>query len=375
MAGSENTPERLGAYRILKRVSHDEAGDVFLARLEGPEAGSDVVVLKLLATSRLADDAPAYAQLSHPTIVQLYDVLEEDGRFAMVLEYVDGPSLQRLRGMLKTVGRAFDAASVLYLGCRLFTALAVAHQAGVVHRNVDPSNILVSWDGEVKLAGLGIVHEAQTFGYLAPEQVTGGDVGAATDVYAAAIVIWEMLARRRAFQRGALPEREVLRAMAEPRIPPLDVLRPDLDPRLRGVLSRALEPAASARTITAEEIAATLQRFASEEEGRERLGSLLATVRHEPRPSWTSLPPEVGVALPSIRHASSPDATARNFSLHDAISEILRSVPSSMPPASDRQRSTTRTSPRHGTSMRWVRPALPIRMRCAPHFTVTVAGV
>src|SRR6202035_781545 len=129
--------------------------------------------------------------------------------------------------------------------------------------DVNPSNILIPWDGHVKLADFGIAKVSGvasdtqagfikgTYGYMAPEQVRGEPITVRTDVYAAALLLWELLARRKAIQRGALPEMEVLRAMAEPSLVSLDVLRPDLSPRLRDAVARGLEPSPDQRNLTA----------------------------------------------------------------------------------------------------------------------------
>ena len=123
-----------------------------------------------------------------------------------------------------------------------------------------------------------------TYGYMAPEQVTGGEaVTPRADVYAAAIILWELLTRRRAFQRGALPEMEALRAMAEPRLPALESIRSDVDRTVREALRRALEPRADRRKITAEEMVSILTGVVPLEQGRERLTTLLNLVRNDAR--------------------------------------------------------------------------------------------
>src|SRR5690606_523933 len=220
-----------------------------------------------------AREASAYARLAHPSIVRLFDFFAipspppgaaspegRGGQLVMVLEHVDGPSLSRLKSMLKAAGKDLDDRAAFFVAARVFDALAAAHStlddagvpAPVIHRDVNPSNVLVPWDGEVKLADFGVAkvtglehHSVAgmikgTYGYMAPEQVTGDNVTPRADVYAGAIILWELLTKRKAFQRGALPEIEALRAMAEPRLPSIDVLRPDVDKGLRDALKRAL---------------------------------------------------------------------------------------------------------------------------------------
>jgi len=323
---SEGRGERIGGYQVVRRLATGGMSEVLLAR---PDSGPREVVLKVLLSQYQHDDvfknmfareATAYARLSHPSIVHLYEFLSHEERLVMVLEYVDGPPLNRLRGMLKAVGQHLDDATSIHVASTIFDALAAAHgatdEAGlpapVIHRDVNPSNVLVPWDGDVKLADFGIAkvtgttHDSRaglvkgTYGYMAPEQVKGEAVTPRADVYAAGIILWELLARRRAFHRGALPEVEVLRAMAEPRIASLDVLRPDLDRTVREAVGRALAPRADDRTVTAEEMVSILRAIVGASEGRERLRRGLALVRHEPRPATTAPPPRVEGVAPDV---------------------------------------------------------------------------
>ena len=330
MTKVDTTVERVGGYRVVRRLATGGTSDVLLAKAEGPHGFERTVVLKLLLSQfrndedfarMFAREASAYARLSHPAIVQLFDffsvpgpdpsVSEPEGRrglpeasragqLCMVLEHVDGPPLARLRTMLKGIGKELEDQAALYVAARIFDALAAAHSAlddagltaPVIHRDVNPSNVLVPWDGHAKLADFGVAkvtglnHQSVagmikgTYGYMAPEQVTGESVTPRADVYAGAIILWELLTKRRAFQRGALPEIEALRAMAEPRLPPIESVRPDLDRTVRDALKRALEPRADRRTITAEEMVSILSAAVPFEEGRERLVQALSTVKN-----------------------------------------------------------------------------------------------
>lgn len=329
MDGNQAPLDRLGGYRVLRRIATGGTSDVLLANAEGPLGFERQVVLKLLLSQYRDDDqfarmfareAAAYARLSHSSIVRLFDFFSQNEQLVMVLEFVDGSPLNRLRAGLKDIGRKLTDLSSLYVADRVFDALSAAHgyldasgnPSPVIHRDVNPSNVLVAWNGEVKLADFGIARvtgvrsDTQaglikgTFGYMAPEQVNGGDIGPHTDVYAAGILLWEMLAQRKAIQRGALPEIEILRAMAEPHIVSLDVLRPDLDRRLRDVVKATLEPDYRKRTITAEEVCRTLRDVSAPSAGRGELLELLrlAKDRDKVKKKLLSIPP-VGGPEPS----------------------------------------------------------------------------
>jgi serine/threonine-protein kinase len=301
--------EKIGGYRVIRRLATGGTSDVLLARAEGPHGFERTVVLKLLLAhfrneelmeKMFAREAAAYARLSHPAIVKLYDFFSAEGQLVMVLEYVDGVPLNKLRAMLKASGESLDDRASIFIAARIFAALAAAHGARdpesgefapVIHRDVNPSNVLIPWDGHVKLADFGIAKVAGvqgdtqagfikgTYGYMAPEQVRGEPVTVRADVYAASLLLWELLARRKAIQRGALPEMEVLRAMAEPSIVSLDVLRPDLPERLRLVVARGLEPSPDARSLTADEMLAVLRDSVGSNEGRNVLVDTLMRVR------------------------------------------------------------------------------------------------
>lgn len=308
MNGNQEHLDRLGGYRVLRRIATGGTSDVLLAKAEGPLGFERQVVLKLLLSQyrddeqfarMFAREAAAYARLSHPSIVRLFDFFSQNEQLVMVLEFVDGLPLNRLRASLKDVGKKLTDMSALYIADRIFDALACAHgyvdetgaKSPVIHRDVNPSNVLIGWNSEVKLADFGIARvtgvrsDTQaglikgTFGYMAPEQVKGGEIGPHTDVYAAGVLLWEMLAHRKAIQRGALPEIEILRAMAEPQIVSLDVLRPDLDRRLREAVHLALEPDAAKRKITAEEVCRMLRDISSPGAGRAELHELLKVAR------------------------------------------------------------------------------------------------
>jgi serine/threonine-protein kinase len=292
-----------------------------LARAEGPHGFERTVVLKRLLSEHQGDpefarmftrEASAYARLGHPAVVRLFDFFESGGQLVMVLEYVDGVSLAKLLTLTFQAGGRVEDQPALYVALRIFDALAAAHDARdpatgdltpVIHRDVNPSNVLLPWDGQGKLADFGIAKIADpgsesetktgyikgTYGYMAPEQVRGERITIRTDVYAASLVLWELLAHRKAIQTEKLPEMEILRAMAEPNLPSLDVLRPELPEVLREAISRGLEPNPARRAITAEEMASVLRDHTDVERARQALARMLAPLR----PQATGAP-EVG---------------------------------------------------------------------------------
>ena len=300
---------RVGGYRVVRRLATGGTCDVLLAKAEGPHGFGRLVVLKLLLSKYSGDEqfarmfareAAAYARLDHPSIVRLFDFFSLDGQLVMVLEYVDGMTLAKLVSLCRTNSIEIPDVTALYLGSRIFSAIAAAHSARdpetqatapVIHRDVNPTNVLLPWDGHAKITDFGIAKVAGiqsdtqmglikgTYGYMAPEQVKGEVVTVRADVYAGAIVIWELFAKRPALMRDELPEVELLRMMAEPRLASLDALRPDLDRRIRDVMRTALDPDARKRLVAAADMVAVFRAVAPGDDGRNKLAAILERLR------------------------------------------------------------------------------------------------
>lgn len=255
-----------GRYRLEDRIAGGGMGAVW--RAHDSLLGRPVAV-KLLredlaqdpsAARRFRREALTAASVSHPHMANVFDYVDEDGRPGIVMELVEGETLaQRLarEGALAPTEAARIAADML-------DALEAAHRAGIVHRDVKPGNVMLATGGAVKVADFGIARAAgdaaltQTglvFGsphYLAPEQLRGEAATPATDVYAAGIVLYEMLTARRPFEGDSPLAVATARLTSDPQRP--RALRPDLPPALDSAVMRALarDPAArfpSARSM------------------------------------------------------------------------------------------------------------------------------
>jgi serine/threonine-protein kinase len=201
---------------------------------------------------------------------------------------------------------------------RVFAALAAAHGARhpetgefspVIHRDVSPGNVLVSRHGEVKLTDFGIARVAGvtdetpsgtllgTYGYMAPELINGDSITVRADVYGAALLLWELLAGRHAFQRESLPELEILQAMAKPSIPPIEEIRPDLPASIGEALGLALRADADQR-IGARDMLEVLRGHVRSTEARSGLADGLAQARRRPRNTIPDAPPSHTAMFP-----------------------------------------------------------------------------
>ena len=196
-----------GRYRVTSSIAHGGMATVYL----GVDTRLDrTVAIKIMHTELAADEdfaarfvreARSVAQLSHPNVVAVYDQGSDGRHLYLAMEYVPGRTLRQLlneRGKL-TPGQSLDIIESVLAG------LAAAHQAGIVHRDVKPENVLLAEDGRVKVADFGLARSMSgtnhtktgvlmgTVAYLAPEQVTGNVSDARCDVYAAGVMLFELL--------------------------------------------------------------------------------------------------------------------------------------------------------------------------------------
>jgi serine/threonine-protein kinase len=291
-------------YQTLARIGRGGMAEVLLA---ATRAGSvtKLSVLKCL-WPELADDADFVAmfldearlcvRLSHPNVVQTHDVIEHEGRLALVLEYLDGQPLTSVLGRLGgSSGLALPTR--LRIVTNVLAALEYAHgltdfdgaPLAVVHRDVSPHNVFVTYDGHVKLIDFGVAktlaasHQTRPGGvkgklaYLAPEAIRGERVDRRADVFSVGVMLWEILAGRRLWGRKSEGMSGAWRLAAGEPAPPLPA---DVDvPRaLRLITTRALALDPSARFQTAAELAAALETVgidASEAHAR-RLGLVVS---------------------------------------------------------------------------------------------------
>jgi serine/threonine protein kinase len=397
----------IGAHEIVATLGRSETTEVLLAVTRGPHGFVRPVVLKRPSAARwgervthaLAREALAYARVCHPAIVQLYEFFEHDGAPVLVLEYVSGLSLGRLRGLVGRQGRDIGDDVAMYVMCNVFGALAALHAARdpltgehlpVVHRDVTPGNVLLGWDGTTKLTDLGIARLAGvesdsrvgllkgTYGYMAPEQVTGDPVTSRTDVYAACLLLRELLLGQRTYSRD-LPELELLQAMANPRLLPVEELRAGVPRPLCDALRAGLEPDPARRTIAASEVRDVLLEVAPMALARDRLRGLLSELRPmdehvTAEQSVTTNPLAIGtlvdLALASLPGIEVPDRSSPGVITTE---RLLPCQPSAATPVSG-PRPSAPPAPR-SPSPSAARPRRPILLAIAAGTLVTLAAV
>jgi serine/threonine-protein kinase len=303
----------LGKYRLIAELARGGMGVVHLAVLKGLGGFTKLLVIKELRPE-LAND-PAFvamffeearvaARLSHPNIVQTIEVGSQDSRHFLAMEYIEGPSLQKFARRAHRRGKPVPLSVHLYLMTEMLLALEYAHSlserdgtpVGLVHRDVSPHNVLVTYDGHVKLVDFGIAQtaaaaEATHAGvlkgkmmYMAPEQAACEPVDRRADVFSAGLVLWEAIVGRQAWegQRDA----EILRHLVAGEIPRVRDALPEIDANLMAIVDRATRAEPADRYPTALAMRNDLERYRTQlgdDTGATEVGALLSQLFAEDR--------------------------------------------------------------------------------------------
>jgi serine/threonine-protein kinase len=277
---------RIGRYEIITMLGEGGMARVYLAASRGPIGFSKLVVVKQvrpeLAWDRefltmFFDEARLAARLNHPNVVQTYEVIEDTGHYLLAMEYLEG---QTLSDTLRRMGRAnVPLEEHLFILTQILGGLQYAHELcdydgtplGVVHRDVSPSNVFITYNGEVKLLDFGIAKAAGAIsatqkgmvkgkiGYGAPEQFMGEQVDRRADIFSVGIMLWEALARkRRKLADTPAASFQALLGGHQPKIRDID---PDVPPRLAEICDRAVATDPNERYGSALDMLADLEAY------------------------------------------------------------------------------------------------------------------
>jgi eukaryotic-like serine/threonine-protein kinase len=282
-------PERFDGCEVVKKLSTGPITDLYHAVQEplGRPAfvkalGSSILPSSPFAAS-LEREARLLAELDHPNILKVYDFVRRGERMWLVLEYVDGVSLEEVQRKSKKLPEPFACAVALEI-CR---ALMHAHARGVVHRDVQPINVLIAKDGTVKLANFSVAFDERMptapelleggtgYGgpsYMSPEQILGERADGRSDLFSLGVLLYEMLSGERPFD-GPDDRSTSLRIRRDP-VPPLGKKAPGVSPALERVTQRCLEKMASDRFDSSAEACAALE-AAARELGAERTAPVI----------------------------------------------------------------------------------------------------
>jgi serine/threonine-protein kinase len=282
---------KLGRYQVVRHLASGGMAEVLLARASGLEGFTRHVVIKRIRPGQAKDqsfvqmflnEARLAAQLHHQNIVQVHDIGQEGNEYFFAMEYVHGEDLRHLLTQVTKLKQKVPIEHVVSIVSAAAAALHHAHEQrgadrtplGIVHRDVTPANILVSYDGHVKVVDFGIAkaaartHEATQAGtlkgkasYMSPEQCTGNaPVDRRSDVFALGIVLYELATARRLFKG----ENDFLTmsAIVGGKVPPATNHRHDLPDALDAIIMKALSLEPANRYQTAEAMREALEQFA-----------------------------------------------------------------------------------------------------------------
>ena len=276
-------PTRLGRYELITRIGQGGMAEVQLALQRGPAGFEKLVVVKLVHESlasqkafvdMLLDEARVAALVKHPNVVDIYDLGEAEGRYFIAMEYLEGePLLAVLRAGRE--GKRLDPLSTGRLIADTAEGLDAAHElrsmAGdrveLVHHDISLGNIVVLYNGQVKLVDFGVAKATQSassktkvqgkFSYMAPEKLKGAPGDRRSDIFSLGCVMWEALTLKRLF-RGAT-DSETMKQVLGLSVQPPSKVNGDVPPEYDAIVMRALDRDPTRRQLTAKEMAVEIE--------------------------------------------------------------------------------------------------------------------
>ena len=332
--------EAFGRYALLEKIGQGGMAEVFRAKSYGVEGFEKVLVIKRILpqlardhkfTEMFVREAKLSVRLSHANVVQVFDLGRVSDALFIAMEYVHGVDLATLLSWARRKGEPIAISTAAYIAAEVAKGLDHAHRRrdeqlrplGIVHRDVSPQNVLVSYEGEVKVTDFGIAKALGTlaaesddekprsdgriqirgkYAYLSPEQANGKPVDARSDIWALGVVLYEMLAGTNPF--GAPTMFETLRRVRSAEAPPLELARPDVPREFAAIVKRALALEADERYPDAARLHDDLLAFlytSGERFGAHALSELLQKFREGDgaRAAGAGEPSQLGDAIDS----------------------------------------------------------------------------
>jgi len=281
-------PSKFGKYYLYERIAVGGMAEIYKAKMYGVDGFEKNMVVKQILPQyakhkefiqMFIDEAKICVTLSHGNIVPVYELGQIDGIYFISMEHVDGKNLGELLDSSIEEEKPLAVPHALFIASEILAGLDYAHRKsndkgepqGIVHRDVSPQNILISFEGEVKIVDFGIARAATKmhateagvikgkFGYMSPEQALGQEVDARSDVFTAGILLYEMLTLERLFAGGT--EVNTLERVKRADVPTPSRTNPNLPPQLDGIVFKALARKQSDRYQSAGEMRLALSRF------------------------------------------------------------------------------------------------------------------
>lgn len=286
---AEQSHPRYGKYQLLERIGIGGMAEVFKAKIFGAEGFERMIAIKRILphlvedadfVQMFVDEAKIAVRLNHPNIVAIDDLGKIEGTLFIAMEYVRGRDLRAIYDCENARGGTMPIGVACHVVMKMCEALHHAHFATgprgeplqVIHRDVSPQNVMLSFDGEVKVADFGLAKArgrmVQTqagvvkgkLAYMSPEQLRGEDIDHRVDVFGLGIVLFELLTGQRLFLGPS--DMDTLRRVYEATVPPMAELNPEVHPELEAIVRRALAKNRDDRYATALDLHDELQTYA-----------------------------------------------------------------------------------------------------------------
>ncbi|MCC6521231.1 MAG: serine/threonine protein kinase [Polyangiaceae bacterium] len=332
--------DAVGKYEIVAYLASGGMAELYLARVRGIEGFEKVVALKRIlpklaldpeVVSMFLDEARLAAALHHPNLAQIYDVGREGGSYFFTMEYVHGEDLHTVVQRAARQRRGLSLSSALYIVSQVAAGLHHAHDKrgadgqplGTVHRDVSPSNVMISFDGAVKIVDFGVAkalaRRTKTLsgnikgklGYLSPEQARGEEIDRRSDVYALGILLFELTTGTRLYDQAH--DYAVLSALFTQDAPLPSSRRADYPPELEAIVEKALRRTPDLRWATAEELQLAIEAFAREQKlplSAVALGRFMREVVGERADPTATLAVAATGTDPGSRRSAAPETLA-----------------------------------------------------------------
>jgi len=280
-------PKKFGKYQLLDKIAIGGMAELFRAKLTGAQGFEKLIAVKKILPNlareanfitAFIDEAKLAALLHHENIIQIYDFGSMDDQYFIAMEYLFGKDLRAITRTARKKDLELGLENIVYIVSRICAGLDYSHNLrdlqgkplNIIHRDINPQNILITYEGQVKIIDFGIAkaasHNTQTkenlikgkLAYMSPEQANGQKIDHRSDIFSTGIILYELLAARRMFTGETMHVLSLVRGAQYD--PPEEVI-PDLPPKLNSILNRALAKDPDERYQSAGEMLADIEEF------------------------------------------------------------------------------------------------------------------
>jgi serine/threonine protein kinase/Tfp pilus assembly protein PilF len=280
-------PKQFGKYQLLDKIAVGGMAELYRAKLTGAQGFEKLIAIKKILpnlsgeenlVTAFIDEAKLAALLHHENIIQIYDFGSMDGQYFIAMEYLFGKDLRTITRTARKKDLALGMENILYIISRICAGLDYSHNLkdlqgkplNIIHRDINPQNILITYEGQAKIIDFGIAkaasHNTHTkenlikgkLAYMSPEQANGQQIDHRSDIFSTGIILYELLAARRMFTGETM---HVLSLVREAQYDPPEEVIPNLPSKLNAILRQALAKDPEDRYQNAGEMLADIEQF------------------------------------------------------------------------------------------------------------------